>query len=762
MRVDVFLIAEKTFYAVAPDFAQLLAFVVIAQCARRVDVFGHPCAGIPYHRFDVVAESLAAQFETVAPTDREFPAVGFERSVVAFGCVGAVNGGQAHADGVHVGGIATVPVESDRQPVAEQIHVEAYVVGGRRLPRQRERNGSGSRRIGAQCVADDDRRGFDGHVVDVFVGVDVAIAHRTGRETYLEIVEPVARPLHEFLFRQAPADRSRGEEAPFRVFGEFRRAVVAATEFSQIFALIAVVGTEEGAHVTPVVSRNDGIAGKTVHQTETRFRGYGQPFALDGRSAVFLRFEVPAGEQLERMVVAEFRRVFSVNVARQVVRVLTQIFQRTALTFVNRDRSVGASVTGIHVGHTLAFVAGEKVGEIARYFQYVLHHVDLDAQFVFHGEFVVLLVARSFGEACVTVQYGGISPPPVGVGDGVDRLSSVFDHALRKLETVIEHRLVVVHHREIHVVIQPQPGTDADVAFGADVVLFVTFVAHAVNAVLIVETARYIIVRILIAARYADIVLVRVVEILVESVHPVGVGEVFVLILVVDAHAFERRIGAAACQFLVPAIGIGGDVVDVGWQRILSVVIAVPRVYIAGRPFVAVGYQLWLDRARVKRKTAVVSDFRFALFGRFGRYQNHSECAACSVDRSRRGIFEHRDAGDVLRVDRFQVAFHAVDEHQCPATRTDRTGTADVDRRCTRGFAVAHRDVEVGNGALQRPRDARIRTFGENLAVDLIDGADQIATLHCTVADYYYFVEHLFVLFQNDVDAGLRAYAPFG
>ena len=43
-----------------------------------------------------------------------------------------------------------------------------------------------------------------------------------------------------------------------------------------------------------------------------------------------------------------------------------------------------------------------------------------------------------------------------------------------------------------------------------------------------------------------------------------------------------------------------------------------------------------------------------------------------------------------------------------------------------------------------------------------IDGADQIATLHCTVADYYYFVEHLFVLFQNDVDAGLRAYAPFG
>ena len=32
VRVDVFLIAEKTFYAVAPDFAQLLAFVVIAQC----------------------------------------------------------------------------------------------------------------------------------------------------------------------------------------------------------------------------------------------------------------------------------------------------------------------------------------------------------------------------------------------------------------------------------------------------------------------------------------------------------------------------------------------------------------------------------------------------------------------------------------------------------------------------------------------------------------------------------------------------------
>lgn len=133
------------------------------------------------------------------------------------------------------------------------------------------------------------------------------------------------------------------------------------------------------------------------------------------------------------------------------------------------------------------------------------------------------------------------------------------------------------------------------------------------------------------------------------------------------------------------------------------------------------------------------------------------------VDRSRRGIFEHRDAGDVLRVDRFQVAFHAVDEHQCPATRTDRTGTADVDRRCTRGFAVAHRDVEVGNGALQRPRDARIRTFGENLAVDLIDGADPDR-------DASLYRSRLLLLRRASVcplserrpEPGSRAYAPFG
>lgn len=93
-----------------------------------------------------------------------------------------------------------------------------------------------------------------------------------------------------------------------------------------------------------------------------------------------------------------------------------------------------------------------------------------------------------------------------------------------------------------------------------------------------------------------------------------------------------------------------------------------------------------------------------------------------------------------------------VDQHQRSAARTDRAGTADVDGRRARRLAVAHRDIEVGDRALQRTRDARIGAFGELPAVHLIHGTDQVAALDRTVTHDDDLFEDLLVLAQRHVE----------
>lgn len=74
-----------------------------------------------------------------------------------------------------------------------------------------------------------------------------------------------------------------------------------------------------------------------------------------------------------------------------------------------------------------------------------------------------------------------------------------------------------------------------------------------------------------------------------------------------------------------------------------------------------------------------------------------------------------------------------------------------VDRRGTRRLAVAHRDIEVGNGTLQRARDARVGAFGKLLAVYLVDGTDQVTALYGTVTHNDDLFEYLFVLAQRHI-----------
>ena len=354
MRVDVVLVAEKPFDPVAPDFAQLHAFVIIVEVTRGVNILGHPRTRVPYHGLDAVTELLAGEFEAVAPPHREFPAVGLQRGVVPLGGRRSIHRGEAHADGIHVGRIAAVPVEPHRQAVLEEIEVGTDVVGRRGLPRQRKGDGARGDGISTQRIADDHRRRLERHVVDVFVGIDIPVAHGTGGKTDLEVVQPAVRPGHELFL---PAHRGRGEETPLRILGELRRPVVTTAELGKVPALVAIVRAEESTDIAPVVTPDRRVARHAVHQAETRFRRHGKPFAPDGQRTVLFLLEVPAAQQLERMVVAKLGGIFGVDVARNVVHVVTDVFERAALAFVDRDGGLGAGIARIHVGHPLARVA---------------------------------------------------------------------------------------------------------------------------------------------------------------------------------------------------------------------------------------------------------------------------------------------------------------------------------------------------------------------------------------------------------------------
>ena len=219
--VDVGLIAEQPGYGIPPHLAQLHAFVEVRGRTAVLDiafertertggilVLGHHRTVVPHHRLDAVIERLAAQLERVAPCERQLPARSAQFGVVALGRRGAVDRRQRNAGRVHVGGVAAVVVAAERETVVQEIEVESQVVGRRLLPRQRHGHRTAHRRIGGQPSAEHDvRSGSHGHLRRVGVGIDVAVAHRTGRKADLEVVEPLLRPFHPRLLRHAPRHR---------------------------------------------------------------------------------------------------------------------------------------------------------------------------------------------------------------------------------------------------------------------------------------------------------------------------------------------------------------------------------------------------------------------------------------------------------------------------------------------------------------------------------------------------------------------------
>ena len=159
--------------------------------------------------------------------------------------------------------------------------------------------------------------------------------------------------------------------------------------------------------------------------------------------------------------------------------------------------------------------------------------------------------------------------------------------------------------------------------------------------------------------------------------------------------ARQRRVLRTADQFLIDRLGIGNRRIDMVQERLRTVVITVVAILPPVDPRQTVGHHIGRHRAAVDRHRTVVIDDGRPFLGALGRNQHDAESTACTVHRRRRSVFEHRDRLHVLRVDRIDAALHTVDQDERRTARTDRTRSADVDRRPARGFAVGEGDVQA-------------------------------------------------------------------
>ena len=475
---------------------------------------------------------------------------------------------------------------------------------------------------------------------------------------------------------------------------------------------------------------------------------------LPQRGGVVHVLDVPAAHEFEPVVFAQFRRPRQHGVAGHAFAVVVALLvPRGRGTFA---RTFGPRVIGVGHGEHVALGVVAIVADVDLADQHVLDEIEGEFRFVVQVELVVFAPRVPFDESGPAHVDGRVGPGSVGVLFERHREALVVHHARRghreRLSARGQRRLVRKTAHERGGVLDAEPFGRLHGAFGQYVVLVVAFVAGVVDTVLMEETARHVVRRLVRSARNREVVLVSGGVVLVEYLVPVGVAEVLVAVVGrIDPPLLVGGVAVAAFQFAVPCAAETEDVVDVG--RIGGVAVGV-RFEVGGRPVVAVVDQFGRHGALVEVVRTVVGDLHLAFFGAFGGDEDDAERTARTVDGRRRGVLQYRDALDVFGVDRRDVGLHAVDEDEGRTARTDRVGAAHLERGAARGFTVGEGDRQAGDGTLQRTRHVLVGAdaVGDILAGYLFDSAYDVALLlHAVTYDHDLF-ERSVVFGQYDVD----------
>ena len=232
-----------------------------------------------------------------------------------------------------------------------------------------------------------------------------------------------------------------------------------------------------------------------------------------------------------------------------------------------------------------------------------------------------------------------------------------------------------------------------------------------------------------------------------DGVLPVGVGHRAGLVLQVGR---DERVNAV--------VGLGTVLVGVvdRTRRNVEQVGAVAGLFEDFGEFIGIEHVDRLRDARDAELAVIAHDGAFALAA-FGRDEDDAARAARTVDRRRRGIFEHFEALDVAAFEVREgpgVARNAVDDVERVVARRGRLDAADADRNVAVGLAAQGEHLHArhlgGHGVAEIGR----RHGGEVFGLDGRDGRRHVALVLHAVAYDHHVVHGDRLAFQRNV--GLR------
>ena len=162
----------------------------------------------------------------------------------------------------------------------------------------------------------------------------------------------------------------------------------------------------------------------------------------------------------------------------------------------------------------------------------------------------------------------------------------------------------------------------------------------------------------------------------------------------------------------------------------------------------------------------IVAHSCFATLATLGCNKYYTECGTGTIDRGRSCIFQYRYAFNIVRVNRVQFPFNAIDQNKRRRTWTitNSTGTTDIDThravQCTSG--VAYREVQTRDYTLQSLRYVLYRPGFKYVGIDHADSTGYVHFLLWTIAHNNNFIQYLCIFFHRNVEDCTFCFDSYG
>ena len=142
-----FVCPEKSVYYISPDISQFLTYIIITQYLGRIIEFGYFRCIICQAYGQVITERFVCQFESIIPSQHQFPAFGTQVGCILLGLVGSISTGKLFAGSLHTFSITNIGIGSQVQTVVQESEIESYVPSRNGFPGQ-----VGGIRVGDTCI----------------------------------------------------------------------------------------------------------------------------------------------------------------------------------------------------------------------------------------------------------------------------------------------------------------------------------------------------------------------------------------------------------------------------------------------------------------------------------------------------------------------------------------------------------------------------------------------------------------------------------